>query len=67
MNRDKLPDEIDVRQTIAERMRELRLLRSIQRALARHRRDCDQARPVRENEATNEPSDAVRRSEVGRG
>ena len=39
MQTDPVPDEAIVRKTIAERSRELRLLRSIERALARYRRE----------------------------
>lgn len=49
---DPIPDELTVRQTIAERQRELRLLRSIERALSRHRRDVDTANRLRNSAPT---------------
>lgn len=48
MNPNPLPDEITVRRTIAERARELRLLRSVERALARHRRENENAELIRQ-------------------
>lgn len=36
-----LPDERSVRLAIAERLRELRTLRSVERAIARHRRESE--------------------------
>lgn len=47
MQREAVPDEVTVRRTIAERSRELRLLRSIERALARYRREQSQAESIR--------------------
>ena len=37
IERELIPDEIVIRKTIAERMRELELLRAILRALAKYR------------------------------
>lgn len=48
MNRNPIPDEITVRRTIAECARELRLLRTVERALARHRREREKADLIRE-------------------
>lgn len=36
-----LPDEMTVRRAIAERQRELRTLRAVERAIARHRRQTE--------------------------
>ena len=48
MQTEVVPDEVVVRRTIAERSLELRLLRSIERALARYRREQSQAEVIRE-------------------
>ncbi len=39
MQNKPLPDEFEIRRTIAERLGELRALRAIERALARYRRE----------------------------
>jgi hypothetical protein len=58
-----LPNELTIRRRIAERLRELRLLRSLERALARYRKEnerfCTTARGQRDNtEGTDHESNA---------
>ena len=57
MQSDSVPDEIVVRRTIAERRRELRLLRSIERALARYRRERSQADVMRKATDAQNPAE----------
>lgn len=47
MGHELLPDEQEIRRAVAERTRELRLLRSIERAIARYRRETETAAEIR--------------------
>lgn len=58
MKNSPVPDELTVRRTIAERCRELRLLRSIERALARYRHEQIIAESLRRSTSANHTSDS---------
>lgn len=49
MRQKSLPDELTVRHKIAEKQRELKLLRSIEKALAKHRSELELAKLVQES------------------
>lgn len=48
---EPLPDELTIRRTIAERMREIRALRSVERALAKYRQESTEAQERRDASA----------------
>ena len=49
MRQKSLPDELTVRHKIAEKQRELKLLRSIEKALAKHRSELELAKLVQKS------------------
>ena len=57
MKNSPVPDELTVRRTIAEHCRELRLLRSIERALARYRHEQSIAESLRRAVGSHRTSD----------
>ncbi|TWU33888.1 hypothetical protein [Novipirellula artificiosorum] len=54
MDEKNLLDELTIRQRIAERRRELKLLRTIERALAKHREESQKAKAMRPVPAPSE-------------
>lgn len=61
MTKNEVPDEIGIRRSIAEVCRELRLLRSIERALARYRTESEAARDIRQKTNHSAATSQMRR------